>query len=169
MTSLRSLNLAAGLLMLFVVCCVSAQASGAIAGANIDVSIVAPLFVASTQDAQFGQIVPHQGGQITVAPNNSYISNGSVEVVPSSTRCAAIFAVSGANASSFAIVLPQSAVLTNSSGATLTVNQFVSTPSGIGVLTNGTQIVQVGATLTVAAQQVGGSYHGTFPVTVAYN
>jgi hypothetical protein len=55
---------------------------------------------------------------------------------------------------------------------TMTVTAFTSTPSGTGTLSGaGAQTIDVGATLNVAASQVGGTYvSGTpFTVTVNYN
>jgi len=72
--------------------------------------------------------------------------------------------------STYSITLPTTYTIT--SGANnMTVTTFTSTPSGTGTLSGGTQTVNVGATLSVAASQAAGTYtNGTgFPVTVNYN
>ena len=54
----------------------------------------------------------------------------------------------------------------------MTVDNFVSNPSGTGLLSaSGSQTVNVGATLNVAANQVAGTYENTtdLKVTVNYN
>jgi hypothetical protein len=53
----------------------------------------------------------------------------------------------------------------------MTVTAFLSTPSVSGTLTGGTQNLNVGATLNVAAAQPAGLYTSTtgFTVTVNYN
>ena len=52
----------------------------------------------------------------------------------------------------------------------MTATTFTSDPSGTGTLTGGTQTLNVGATLNVAAAQPAGTYvSGAFDVTVNYN
>jgi hypothetical protein len=46
---------------------------------------------------------------------------------------------------------------------------LLSNPLGTGVLTLGSQIIYVGGTLTVDANQAVGLYNGNFNVTVNYN
>jgi hypothetical protein len=79
-----------------------------------------------------------------------------------------VFTVTGAAGIGFSITLPATATITSGVN-TMTVNAFTSTPSGTGTLVAGTATVNVGATLNVAANQVAGSYTGTYPVTVNYN
>ncbi len=51
----------------------------------------------------------------------------------------------------------------------MTVDNFLSTPSGTGTLTGGAETLNVGATLQVAISQPTGSYTGIYSVTVNYN
>jgi len=53
----------------------------------------------------------------------------------------------------------------------MTIDAFTSNPSGTGALTAGSQVLTVGATLNVGANQVTGAYTNAtgFDVTVNYN
>ena len=51
----------------------------------------------------------------------------------------------------------------------MTVNAFVSNPSGTGALTAGSQTLQVGGTLIVGAAQAAGTYTNTTDMTVTVN
>ena len=64
---------------------------------------------------------------------------------------------------SYTIVLPASAILTGPGAATMTVDTFTSNPPCCAGTVNNTrtEVVTVGATLHVAANQAGGSYSGT--------
>jgi len=140
----------------------------ALANANANVAIVAPLSIQKMADLNFGQIFPHDGGHITISPSGSVSTNGSVEFVPSCTTSAASFSVIGEGFNTFAITLPSEAILTNGADS-IKVRNFTSTPSGRGTLNNGTQTVNVGGTLYVNASLSTGVYTGTFTVTVQFN
>jgi hypothetical protein len=53
----------------------------------------------------------------------------------------------------------------------MTVSAFTSTPSSTGILTGGSETLNIGATLNVAAGQVPGVYSNAtgFDITVNYN
>ena len=101
-----------------------------------------------------------------------------------STRTNAIFAVTGENGLTYAITLPASFNVTNTTGSgaeTMLVNnlKIITTSNGtertaVGATsilhaTAGTDQITVGATLNVTHGQVRGVYTATFPTTVAYN
>ena len=86
------------------------------------------------------------------------------------TVSVASFLVTGDLSSTYAISLPTSYTITNGSYS-MTVNAFVSSPSGTGTLSGvGQQTLNVGATLNIGANQVGGNYTNAtgFNVTVNY-
>ncbi len=70
----------------------------------------------------------------------------------------------------YSITLPSSATLT-SGGNTMTVDTFTHDEGALPKLPSGTgsETFNVGATLNVGAVQAGGTYSGTFAVTVSYN
>jgi hypothetical protein len=125
-------------------------------------------------------------GNVAVSASN----NGTVELTPAGTRnatggvtlpavagspAAASFTVSGEANYTYAIVLPSSniqLVHTTNSALNMDAGAFTSSPATTGTLSgSGSQTLNVGATLQVAAAQAAGTYTtGTnFAVTVNYN
>ncbi|MDD4429599.1 MAG: DUF4402 domain-containing protein, partial [Paludibacter sp.] len=80
---------------------------------------------------------------------------------------AARFTVSGDADRSFSISLPSSVTIAGPSGASMSLTDF--TENSGNVLNGGTNSFYVGATLNMNARQRGGSYSGTFSVSVDYN
>ena len=144
------------------------------ATATATATIVTPISIAKDVDMNFGNVAVQTGtgGTVVLTPAGVRSVTGGVTLpVVNGTVTAASFTVNGQGAYTYAITLP-STNLTISSGAnTMVVNTFTSTPSATGALTAGTQTLNVGATLTVAAAQAAGVYvSGTpFNVTVNYN
>lgn len=96
------------------------------------------------------------------------VSGGSdqTQTVPPSSGSSATFVLSGQAGQTYSISLPTTATLTDGSGSnTLIINTFTSDFDGTP-LTAATQNLQVGASLTVPANSIGGFYSGTFLVTV---
>ena len=76
--------------------------------------------------------------------------------------------MTGEGANTYSITLPSSATLT-SGGDTMTIDTFNHDAGGTPTLSGGSDTFNVGATLNVGATQAGGTYSGTFSVTVNYN
>lgn len=129
--------------------------------------------VSATRTLGFGKFVPRSGGTVTIQPAGSRSANGAVLLIASGSGSSAAFQVSDtdpANADkSFIISLPAdgSVSLSGPSGS-MDVNLFTSQPSETGNLVAGSQTIQVGATLTVGANQPAGNYSGSFPVIINY-
>lgn len=129
--------------------------------------------VSATRPLAFGKFVAQGGGSVTVQPSGARMATGGVLLIASGAGTSASFTVSDsdpANADkSFIISLPPdgSVTLSGSSGS-MAVNVFTSQPAETGTLVAGSQTVQVGATLTVNANQPAGNYSGSFPVIINY-
>lgn len=129
--------------------------------------------IASSAALSFGAFVAGMGGSVAVAPNGARGKSGGVMLIPQGGGAtAAQFTVSGTASATYAISLPADGTVAlldgNSHGMAL--NGFASYPSATGTLSvGGTQMLSVGATLTVGGSQPPGSYAGAFPVTVNYN
>jgi len=108
------------------------------------------------------------GGSVTITPAGVRNASGGIVLIASGPGSAARFTVSG-NATTYSIALPGTGALTGPGGKSMAIGTFTSTPSGIGTLAGGNQIVTVGATLTVTSQQAPGSYSGAFIIQVDYN
>jgi hypothetical protein len=146
----------------------------ATATATATATIVTPISITEVTNMNFGNVAVQTatGGTVVMTPAAVRTPSGGVTLpVTVGTVTAASFTVNGQGAYTYAITLPASAVTLTNGANTMTATAFTSTPSATGALTAGTQTLNVGATLNVAAAQVAGVYvSGTpFSVTVNYN
>ncbi len=147
-----------------------------VASASLLANVVTPISIVKTVDLSFGNaaVAPLLGGSIILAPTGGRTTGGSGVTLPANTGtvAAAAFTVSGEPGFTFSISLPSSAVITGPGAATMTVSGFTSSPSLVGTLSSGgAQSLAVGATLSIPAAQVSGTYTNAtaLPVTVNYN
>lgn len=138
---------------------------------------VIPVFSASeTSQLNFGRFSPGPlGGKIILTPQNTISVQGSVFKGVGSFN-AASFYLSGDADAAFSITLPaEPVVLTNTaSSKTMTVEDWSSSPPpgvGTGMLRDGMQIVNVGATLNVGTihDNPVGIYTGSYTITFDFN
>ncbi|HTE09552.1 MAG TPA: DUF4402 domain-containing protein [Chitinophagaceae bacterium] len=146
----------------------------ATATATATATIVTPISITKTVDMNFGNVAVQAStaGTAVLTPASGRSSTGGVTLPATpGTVAAASFTVNGQGAYTYAITLPSTALTITSGANTMTVNAFTSTPSATGALTAGTQTLNVGATLNVAAAQASGVYVSATPfsVTVNYN
>jgi hypothetical protein len=144
------------------------------ATATATATIITPISIEKKVDLNFGNIVANStGGTVTIATDNTPKYNKVAAPSIPGTRSAASFEVKGFAGVTYSIELPKTITLKKDGGKeTMTVDNFVSNPSGTGLLSaSGSQTVNVGATLNVAANQVAGTYKNTtdLKVTVNYN
>ena len=145
------------------------------ATASTTATIITPIAITKTVDMNFGNIAvsPTIAGTVVLPTTGARTLTGGVTLpVVTGTVTAASFNVTGEGTSTYSITLPSAAITLNGTpSGTMTVQNFVSTPSGTGALTGGAQVIKVGATLNVGAAQTAGIYTnaaGLF-VTVNYN
>jgi hypothetical protein len=142
------------------------------ATATTSANVITPIAITKTVDMNFGNIAvsPTIAGTVVLAPAGTRTKTGGVTMpAVAGTVTAASFTVTGLGTSTFAITLPGSITLTGTPSGTMTVDNFVSTPSGTGALSAGSQVLQVGGTLNVAAAQAAGVYTNTTDMTVTVN
>lgn len=128
--------------------------------------------IVNTGGLSFGSFAAGSGGTVAVPTGGGRIKTGGVMLVTQGgISTAAQFTVSGTANATYAITLPANGTVTLSSGSnTMAVNNFVSSRNASDALSaGGSQLLSVGATLTVGNAQAPGSYTGSFPVTVSYN
>lgn len=155
----------------------TAFAADATATAEIGATVLTPISISKSADLNFGSFAADadQSGTVVIATNSGRTFTGGTSAISTDagTVTAASFDVTGQGTATFSITLPSSNVtLTRATGTeTMSVGTFVSNPSGTGTLTAGAATVAVGATLSVAAGQVAGTYSNAsgLPVVVAYN
>jgi len=141
--------------------------------ATAHATIVQPINLLHVRDLSFGNISPGEtSGIVVLSPTaaGTRTANGGV-ILPSGsgTVQSAKFIVSGVDGYSYSIILPLAAITLSDGTHFMTIDNFTSTPSGSGVLTSGSQIIYVGATLNVNANQEAGVYTEDFEITVNYN
>lgn len=129
--------------------------------------------ISNTTALSFGAFTAGSGGTVKVDSAGLRTKTGMVMLVnQGGSASVAQFTVSGTSNATYSITLPAdgSVVLTDGGSNTMTLNLFTSNPlPGSGLLSaGGTQLVSIGATLTVGSSQVPGSYTGSFNITVNY-
>jgi Domain of unknown function (DUF4402) len=138
---------------------------------------IVPMFSASeTSPLNFGRFSPGaQGGKIIMTPQGTTSLQGSVFKAPGPFNAASFLITGDANIA-YSISLPSSPILlTNLSNARSMVieNWKSDPPEGIatGMLHNGSQTINVGATLIVGTLQDNpvGIYAGSFIITFEFN
>jgi len=135
------------------------------------VVIVLSTALYKTSDMQFGFIFPGaSGGTVVLSTSSSRTATGSVMLPSGGTHSAAGFVVLGTPNTTFSVSYPTSITLNRAGGsASMTISSIVGSPSTGGTLSSGgSATVNVGGTLTVAANQMFGQYSGSFNVTVSY-
>ena len=128
------------------------------------------LGISNSQALSFGKFSAGIGS-VTVRPDGSRLATGQVVAFDSGPGQAADFIVTGDPDLTYAVTLPGNGTVTMSDGIhTMAINDFVSSPVASGILSGGgSQLLHVGATLHVGANQPAGNYMGTFIVVVDYN
>ncbi len=149
--------------------------------AGAEASILRPLSFIYVKDLDFGTILRGStGGTVTLSPLNVRTSIGGVTLMPSTTQ-AAEFAGWGTNNQFVDISLSSNTLTLKRVGGTqtMTVSTFIigSTPTAqLTIVPRRFQIVSatgvfqfpMGATLNVGANQMPGTYQGTFNITLNY-
>jgi hypothetical protein len=138
---------------------------------------VIPIYTASEMaQMSFGRFSPGiQGGEIVLTPESTISVLGSVYAGQGSYN-AASFYLSGDADATYTITLPADPVILShtSSAKTMKVEDWVSSPApvpGAGRLTNGYQVVNVGATLKVGtlSDNPVGIYTGSYTIRFDFN
>jgi hypothetical protein len=145
------------------------------AASSISATIVTPIGITKTIDMNFGNLAAStSAGTVVLTPEGTRTVTGGISLVSNTgTVTAASFEVTGEGSYTYSISLPnETFTLKRTSGSeTMLINNFTSIPSGSGKLISGTQMIMVGATLIIDADQTIGEYVSEtgFNVTVNYN
>ncbi len=129
----------------------------------------APITISADRDLTFGSIAPGPvGGSVTIDPAGGRTAAGVVVLGSGFGAASYTVRISGGNPH-YTITLPSSVLLQGPGAANMTVDTFVSSPSGTGMVDPSIGRVgrlDVGATLRVGPNQPSGSYSAPFLVTV---
>jgi len=167
------------LICLFCASVITAEAQPATASTvtgHITAEVISTLAATETTQLSFGKFSPGpQGGKLILTPESSISVMGSVWP-GSGTHSAASFYVTGDPGVAYTISLPSAPVTITHIGSarTMKVEDWRSVPEaepGAGMLENGSQVVYVGATLSVGTLNDNpvGVYTGTYTVTFEFN
>jgi hypothetical protein len=151
------------------------QAQVSVTG-SIFAEVIATLSANETAQLNFGKFSPEtEGGEVLVTPDDSRSSSGTV-ILGNGVHNAATFYITGENEATYSISLPyQPSTITNVlTNKTMVVRNWSSDPpigTGTGILSKGSQVVKVGATLVVGNLNDNpvGVYTGSYTITFNYN
>lgn len=134
-------------------------------------SVLRPLTLLKNSDLDFGELVVRGAGTAVIDPLGSALTTTGLVTHVGPAAQAAVFTTTGSRNSNVHIRIPQAPITITRVGGTQTMTVSAWTLDGNQnrkfPLTAGFNFA-VGATLTVAAGQVDGTYLGTFDVTVQY-
>jgi Domain of unknown function (DUF4402) len=143
------------------------------------IAVVTPLSFIEVNDLDFGRIIPsNTAGTVTLSPTNVRTATGGIALVGTDFQSAR-FAGRGTVLQRVRIRIAPNTITLTGPGPSMTVTNFTIDPQGtllqIGggpnyriLPLNGIFWFNVGARLSVGANQPGGSYSGTFNVTLDY-
>ena len=141
------------------------------AGANI----ISPLTITKVSDLHFGDLVPSTEESVTVImEQDGTISSAAQYYLSTGTRTAASFKITGAADHTYKINCPATVTLAgqgDAAGSTMTLTfdpNLSITGTSITMPSSGTETLNLGGSLVLAANQASGTYTVNFDVTVAY-
>jgi hypothetical protein len=147
-----------------------AAQNSATRSASVLTTVTDGIALARTADLDFGSMVAgSSAGLVTVSSSGTRATTGGVSTVGGGFTPASFTVSIQQGNPNYAIQLPVGSTnLNGSAGGSMVVDSFESTPGGSGHVPPpiGFEVLTVGATLHVGANQVAGIYSGTFNITV---
>ena len=140
-------------------------ALAATASGTANATVLTPIAIAAGTALNFGTIAANAAGGTVVLTSAGVRSKTGTVVLTAAAFSVGTLTVTGTGSSTFAVTYPGSFNVT--SGAN-TMGVVVS-GAATGTLAGGTVSLPVGGTLTVGANQIAGSYTGSYTMTVEYN
>lgn len=168
------LPLATALAVLLVAAPVQLRAATPTREANADAIVLRPLTLLKKNDMDFGTLASSAAaGTAAINPVSGIVTTtGGVTALPIGTAPSpATFVGAGSKNAPYQIRLPKTPITLTRSGGTETMtvsNWTLDGPTNRKVGANQAFQFNVGAQVAVAANQVGGTYVGTFDITVHY-
>ena len=149
---------------------ISAQTS-ATASFTASATIIQPIGVTTTANMNFANIDAQQGGSVILSPENTRSTTGDVEIAAGDNSSAASFEVTGQPGLAYSINVPSQSYTLSNGIEEMILENFTSSLIGGGLLAEGKQAFNLGATLNIKAGQTPGYYTSPVPmdITVIYN
>jgi len=148
-----------------------AHAAAPVTQATATATFIRPLTVTKLKDMDFGYLAAPAAGTAVLEPNaDTFSTTGGAVAVGGTPHCAEFLGAAQSNAVVNIRVPNQPVTLTRVGGTeTMTASNFTLQGLSKRAIAKATSFTfRVGATLNLAANQVEGTYVGTFSVTVQY-
>ncbi len=132
-----------------------------------------PVTITASEDLNFGSFIPNAGGAVTVSTAGGRSSSGSVTLIGANgLEREGLLAITGSPSFPIDVSMTSSSFNMSNGGSMMAVNNFdlgggPGNPIVIS-LAGGSDVIPVGATLTVGGSQASGSYTGIFTVNANY-
>ncbi len=148
----------------------SAQISASATG-EANARIITGLSIEKTADLEFSEIISNGvGGTVTVSTDGDVSYDGVNAYPGSKAPSPAVFEVRGEAGKHFYTELPKEITIRNENDEAMVVNEFnMKSDEEYTLDKDGQDVLTVGATLNVNANQDAGFYKGEFRVMVNYN
>lgn len=148
----------------------STIANAANVTANASATVLTALSITQNTAMNFGDVAGDADAATTVVLTTAGATSSADGASAAGTPSAGIFDVVGAGTLSYSITLPADGVVTLTGPSTaMPVDGFNHDAGGAPALAGGADQFNVGATLTINANQAAGAYSGTYNVVVNYN
>ncbi len=159
------------LLTIIALCFTNIIFAQATANFSASVTIIQPIGITTISNLSFSNVDAKNGGEVTLTPNSTRTTNGDVELAEGGNVSAASFEITGESGYTFAVTLPSDNYVLSNGNETIEINNFTSDFNNETALADGSQIINVGATLKINPNQTPGNYvnQGGFNVAVNYN
>lgn len=137
-------------------------------------TLITPISIVNDVAMDFGTVAGSAtaGTVVMAATSGADLTPTGGCTVISGTPTAGKFTVTGEGTQAFTITLPASSItLTGSGGGDITVDTWTCSEASLttAALVGGTLVFYVGGTLNVGADEVAGTYDGSFNIVVDYN
>jgi hypothetical protein len=170
----KTILLVSGLLLFFFAANRAEAQVTAVSTAATSATVITPISIIKNADLNFGNVVPSGTAGtviISTAGVQSFTGGALAFTNDDGSPTAASFTVSGEEDATYSISLTSPSITVTNGSNNMTVGTFVTSPTSTGVLTSGSQVITIGATLSVGAGQAAGLYQNAdgLEITVAYN
>lgn len=159
------------LILILSLCFSISVFSQATASFTASVTIIQPIGITTTSDLSFANVDAKNGGEITLSPNSIRTTSGEVALSDGGIVSAASFEITGEPGYTYGISLPDNNYVLSNGSETMEINNFTTDFNSESALAEGSQTINVGATLKMNPNQTPGYYATQAPlnVTVTYN
>ncbi|HSI68937.1 MAG TPA: DUF4402 domain-containing protein [Gillisia sp.] len=145
--------------------------TSATASFTASATIIQPIGITTTANMNFAHIDAQEGGAVILTPQNTRMTTGGVALAGGEDLSAATFTVTGQPGLAYSIQVPTASYTLTNGIEEMIIENFTSSLGNGGLLAEGKQEFNIGATLKVNAGQTPGYYTSPSPmdVTVIYN